>query len=153
MTEYYKLWIFNFIKSYRSKDHRSLIYLCFHLSFLTLACCVILNAFFVVCWFFFKINLFEKLFHEYHQSVKQFGSRSGPTFSWSGSKLFATVISRKQKWPLAGKELIFEYLPCKSLLFIDIWSNSLNCNLLNIKKENNMPLADLCCSPWEILNY
>ena len=24
---------------------------------------------------FFKINFFEKLFHEYHQSVKQFGSR------------------------------------------------------------------------------
>ena len=29
---------------------------------------------------FFKINFFEKIFQEYHQSVKQFGSRSGPTF-------------------------------------------------------------------------
>ena len=29
---------------------------------------------------FFKSNFFEKLFQEYHQSVKQFGSRSGPTF-------------------------------------------------------------------------
>ena len=29
---------------------------------------------------FFKINFFEKFFPEYHQSVKQFGSRSGPTF-------------------------------------------------------------------------
>ena len=30
---------------------------------------------------FFKIIFFfEKLFQEYHQSVKQFGSRSGPTF-------------------------------------------------------------------------
>ena len=28
----------------------------------------------------FKINIFEKFFQEYHQSVKQFGSRLGPTF-------------------------------------------------------------------------
>ena len=28
----------------------------------------------------FKINFFEKFFQEYHQNVKQFGSRSGPTF-------------------------------------------------------------------------
>ena len=27
---------------------------------------------------FFKINFFDKFFQEYHQSVKQFGSRSGP---------------------------------------------------------------------------
>ena len=27
----------------------------------------------------FKINFSEKFFQEYHQSVKQFGSRSGPT--------------------------------------------------------------------------
>ena len=39
--------------------------------------------------------------------VQQFGSRSGPRFcqTWSGSKLFAKVISRWQKLPLAGKEL------------------------------------------------
>ena len=29
---------------------------------------------------FFKISFFEKLFQEYHLSVKQFGSRSGVTF-------------------------------------------------------------------------
>ena len=29
---------------------------------------------------FFKINFFEKVFQEYHQSVKQFGCRSGLTF-------------------------------------------------------------------------
>ena len=35
-------------------------------------------------------------FFQYHQGVKQFGSRSGPTFrrAWSGSKLFLKVISR-----------------------------------------------------------
>ena len=54
---------------------------------------------------FFKINSFKKLFQEHYQSVKQFESRSGPTFcrSWSGSKLFAKVISRRQKPPLAKK--------------------------------------------------
>ena len=29
---------------------------------------------------FFKINFFKKIFQEHYQSVKQFGSRSGPTF-------------------------------------------------------------------------
>ena len=45
---------------------------------------------------FFKINFFEKFFQEYHQNVKQFGSRSGLTFSraLSGSKPFAKAISR-----------------------------------------------------------
>ena len=40
---------------------------------------------------FFKINFFENLFQKCHQSVKQFGSRSGPTFcrAWSWSKPFA----------------------------------------------------------------
>ena len=35
----------------------------------------------------FKSNLFKKIFQEHYQSVKQLGSRSGPTFcrSWSGS--------------------------------------------------------------------
>ena len=29
---------------------------------------------------FFQIQLFEKFFQEYHQSIKHFGYRSGPTF-------------------------------------------------------------------------
>ena len=35
---------------------------------------------------FFKMNFFKKFFQELYQSVKQFGSRSGPMFcrSWSG---------------------------------------------------------------------
>ena len=32
---------------------------------------------------FFKINFFEKLFQKYHQSVIQFGIRSGPTLHQS----------------------------------------------------------------------
>ena len=47
--------------------------------------------------FFQKHLFFEKLFQEYCQSIKQFGSRSGPTFCrlWSKSKLFAKFISRR----------------------------------------------------------
>ena len=39
------------------------------------------NFFPLICrlLFFFKINFYEKLFQEYNQSGKQFGSRSGPT--------------------------------------------------------------------------
>ena len=46
---------------------------------------------------FLNINFFEKFFQEFHQSVKQFGSRSGPMFcrAKSGSKLFVTLISRR----------------------------------------------------------
>ena len=32
---------------------------------------------------FFKINFLKKLFCEYYQSVKQFGSRSGAMFCWA----------------------------------------------------------------------
>ena len=48
---------------------------------------------------FSKINLFKKLFQKHFQSVKQFGSRSGLTFcrAWSGSKLFAKIISRQHQ--------------------------------------------------------
>ena len=53
-------------------------------------CCCLLT--------FFKINFFKKLFQEHFQSVKWFGSRSGPTFcrSRSGSKLLTKIISRRQ---------------------------------------------------------
>ena len=54
--------------------------------------------------FFLKINFFKKSFRN-TISVEQFRSRSVPKFcqAWSGSKLFAKVISRRQKLPLAGK--------------------------------------------------
>ena len=46
---------------------------------------------------FFKTNFFKKFFQKQYRNVKQFGSRSGLTLcrSWSGSKLFAKVISWK----------------------------------------------------------
>ena len=61
---------------------------------------------------FFKIFFFsKKIFQEHYQSVKQFGSRSGPTFcrSWSGSELFVKGIIGPQKSPLARKESIKKF--------------------------------------------
>ena len=54
---------------------------------------------------FFQINFLKNLLSKHTQCVKQFGSRSVLTFCWfwSGSKVFAKVISRWQKLPLARK--------------------------------------------------
>ena len=86
----------------------------------------LLECFFVVCWFFFKINFLrkKKIFQEHHQSVKKNGSRSGPTFcrSWSGSKLFAKVISRRSTlgYELNGNQL----------LSLSFWTISIVCRIL-----------------------
>ena len=44
--------------------------------------CLLGKCFMFLCpvLIFFKIKFFEEFFQKYHQSVKQFGSRSGPTF-------------------------------------------------------------------------
>ena len=56
---------------------------------------VILHAFFCSADFFFKTNFFfQKIL-----SVKQFGSRSGPT-------LWVKAVYKYQQTTLAGKELI-----------------------------------------------
>ena len=68
---------------------------------------------------FLRINFSKKFFQEHYQSVKLFRSRSGPTFrrSWSGSKLFAKVSSRRQKSPLARKELKVIFIIIKQYLW------------------------------------
>ena len=45
--------------------------------------------------FVIVINFFKIFIQEHYPNVKQFGSRSGP--SWSGSKMFAKVIIRWSK--------------------------------------------------------
>ena len=63
-------------------------------------------------FFFFFPNLFlKKNFQEYHQSVKEFGSRSGLIFSrvWSGSKLFVKVISELKGLKVLGKYIHLWY--------------------------------------------
>ena len=47
------------------------------------------------------MNFFEKFFQEYHQNVKQFGSKSGP----SNRIGVETVCKGYQQTTLAGKEL------------------------------------------------
>ena len=44
--------------------------------------CLLGKCFILFCHLliFFKINFFEEFFQKYHQSVKQFGPRSGPPF-------------------------------------------------------------------------
>ena len=56
-------------------------------------------------WSWCKIKFFKKLFQENYESFKRFGSRSGQAFcwSWSGFRLFAKAISRRQKSLLAKK--------------------------------------------------
>ena len=55
--------------------------------------------------FFFKINFFKKFFQEHYQSVKRFGSRSvGPDL---GPNCLQRFYSRRQKLPLARKELLY----------------------------------------------
>ena len=51
-------------------------------------------------------------FQKHYQSVKQFGSRSWPTFcrSWSGSKLFAKVISKASRERVNIFNLIRQWL-------------------------------------------
>ena len=51
---------------------------------------------------FFKIKFFENFFQEYHQSIKQFGSRSGPTFHW-GLIWVQIVCKGYQQMTLIGR--------------------------------------------------
>ena len=53
---------------------------------------------------FVKINFFEKFFLEYHLSVKQIGSRSGPNIL-SGLTWVHTVCKGYQQKTLVGNEL------------------------------------------------
>ena len=64
-------------------------------TFLLLSLCMLGNfaCFFVVCGFFFSINFFQKkIFQEYHQNVKQFGSRSGQIWVQTVCKGYQQMI-------------------------------------------------------------
>ena len=51
---------------------------------------------------YYCTSFYSSGFFQYQLDVRQFRSRSGPTF---GSKIFAKVISRQQKLPQAAKSL------------------------------------------------
>ena len=42
---------------------------------------------------FFNFNFFEKFFQEYHQSVKQFGSRSEPTLCIMSGLIWVQTVN------------------------------------------------------------
>ena len=96
---------------------------------------------------FFKINLFKKIFQEHHQRVKQFWFRSGATFcrSWSESKLLAKVISRRQKLPLARKELTIGCDVAKTWNQSDINLWLMSQGLLNIMAYVSSAAEDSIC--------
>ena len=78
---------------------------CFLLSVRLLTLCMLGDFFMILLRLLIFSNLtFSKNYLGYQQSVKQFGSRSGPVkcWAWSGSKLFAKVINRRHLMSLAG---------------------------------------------------
>ena len=80
-----------------------LIYYCYHL-ILKLCMLMICHAFIVVCWQFSKLSFKKKIRNTIRVS-DNLDPEQDRHRSWSGSKLFAKVISRWQKSPLARKEL------------------------------------------------
>ena len=70
---------------------------------------------------FFKNNLFKSFFQEHYQCQTVWIQVR--TDFWSGSKLFAKVISRRQDSLLARKVLIDRNTP--SLIFVDILKSDL----------------------------
>ena len=79
---------------------------------------------------FSKLSFSHKKNPKHYQSVKLFGSSSGPTFcrSWSESKLFAKVIRRRQK-SLPRKELIHTHVR----LLISMMQIASKANIFSIK--------------------
>ena len=78
-------------------------------------CYWVISYAFVVCWFFFIINFFEKLLQEYNQSVKQFRFRWDPTIL-SGLIWVQTVCIGYHQMTLVDKELTFRFT-----LFINVF--------------------------------
>ena len=67
---------------------------------------------------FFKINFFEKFFQEYNQSVKHFGSRSGPD-------LDPNCLQSYQQTTEVGKELKCDFIHVYAICIIIIsWAGS-----------------------------
>ena len=75
---------------------------------------------------FFHFFFVQNIFQEHSSTVKRFGSRPGPF----GFKLFANVISRREKSPLASKELnvrAFFFKECTFLSLVVSLRYILNC--------------------------
>ena len=62
-------------------------------------------------------DFFKVFIQEYHESLKQFGSRSGPT-SCRGLMWVQTVFKGYQQIALAGKELDLWHFPWNKVVCI-----------------------------------
>ena len=110
-------------------------------------------------YFFFKITFQnkKKIFQEYHKSVEEFWSRSGPIFcrAWSGSKLFAKVI-RRLKVATVLKELISVYqFPsyqkcpiCKMYILFSLEDAFISLNFTSI---HSCAVNEICTTNADIL--
>ena len=107
--------------------------------------CIAYNVYNFACWvifmvschlLFFKINVFKKLIQEHYQSVKQFGSRSGPNVM-SGLILVQTICKDHQQMVKFAQQA--EITTCMQTNFI-------HQNLKNGVKNS------ICCNPhyWSI---
>ena len=107
------------------------------------------SCFFCRLLIFFKSTFFKKLFQEYHLSVKQLGSRSGLTccWAWSGSKLFAKVISRRYS---VGNELTLYPLVLTYHLLINICKQFGSDQDLMI--HLTLFLKDISCHSWQLFS-
>ena len=91
---------------------------------LDFACWVIFMHFFFHLLTFFKINLKKNIlnFQEHYLSVKQFGSRSGPTLIWvqTNSKNYqqmSKVAASKERFNVTNAGIQCTSSPIKSGLF------------------------------------
>ena len=102
---------------------------------------------------FFKIIIFEKLFQEYYQRVRQFRSRSGPIFCLSRStfKLFANVFSRRQKWQRKNLSRIWQWM-VRQINYWSFYPVSINKSIIRVNKRQQTP-AILCRSPEKGDNF
>ena len=123
-----------------------------------IACWVIFIAI-VICWLLSKLTFIKKLFQEQYRSVTLFGSRSGPTSCGplSGSKLFAKVISKRQKSPLASKDVkannnrsikMKNYLACKELIRYIFMAIFIPLLILPFNIKGKISLGNLTFLTW-----
>ena len=87
----------------------------------------------------FKINFFEKFFQEYHQSVNQFGSRTGQTKHFLGPDQFRSR-SGQTKYFLGPDQFGSRSGPTKRFVGPDQFGSKLFTKI--ISRQQNFSLAD-----------
>ena len=77
-------------------------------------------------FFLSKPYFFRKKYHEYHHSITQFGSRSGPTLS--GLAWVKTVCISYQQKTLVAKAFIMKYIYLIKTTFTETSSKMIQCD-------------------------